>query len=335
MNQSRLSLAIGQAGGMPAAARIVLFRPPLDADLNVFADADVVVVTGFFPDQQAFAAQGLKVAQRAEGAFDAAVVFMPRAKALARAMVKEAAAAVVAGGPVWVDGQKNDGVETLLKDLRARLPVGESFAKAHGKAFMFVASREVDLSDWAAVDHRPIAGFVTRPGVFSADGVDPGSALLAAHLPDDLAGKGADLGAGWGWLAAEVLKYPKVKELHLVEGEAEAMACAKANVQDQRAQFHWADATRFHPGKAMDFVVTNPPFHQGRAADPALGAAFIKAAAAMLQPSGQLFLVANRSLPYEETLRSQFMNISTLALNGGFKVLLAARPIRERGVKAR
>jgi 16S rRNA (guanine1207-N2)-methyltransferase len=335
MNHSRLSVAIAQSGGIPANSRIALFRPPLDIDLSSFEGASVVVITGYFPDQQAFAARGLAVATCAEGAFDTAVVFMPRAKALARALVAQAVTAVRPDGMIWIDGQKTDGIETLLKDLRGRVTITDTLAKAHGKVFGFVPGIGAEFSDWAMRDHHPVAGFITRPGVFSADGIDPGSALLAAHLPDDLAGKGADLGAGWGWLAAEVLRRPGVKELHLVEAEAEAIACAKVNVQDGRAQFHWADATQFHPGKALDFVVTNPPFHQGRAADPALGAAFLRSAAAMLQPGGQLWLVANRSLPYEEVLRGLFMNISTVALSGGFKVLMAARPLRDRSAKRR
>jgi 16S rRNA (guanine1207-N2)-methyltransferase len=43
---------------------------------------------------------------------------------------------------------------------------------------------------------------VTRPGVFSADGPDPASQALAAHLPEKLPTRMVDLGAGWGWLSA-------------------------------------------------------------------------------------------------------------------------------------
>ncbi|MBN8194873.1 methyltransferase, partial [Bacillus sp. NTK074B] len=72
-----------------------------------------------------------------------------------------------------------------------------------------------------------------------------------------------------------------------------------------RARFHWADAT--NPLKLqLDVVVMNPPFHQGRDANPRLGAQFIRTAAAMLKPSGQLFMVANRHLPYEATLAECF-----------------------------
>lgn len=330
MNVSRFSQALADAGGWPATGRIALLHPTGASDLAGAPKDRAVVVTGFRPDFDGFAARGYAVAEHAEGQFAAAVIFMPRAKALARALVAEAAATVQIGGPIWVDGQKTDGIDALFKDLRGRAEVGQSYAKAHGRAFVFVAAGDAAFADWTASDHQAAAGFVTRPGVFSADGIDPGSALLAAHLPRDLKGKGADLGAGWGWLSAQVLAQPAVKELHLVEAESEALACARRNIADERAQFHWADAQRFHPGKAMDFVVMNPPFHQGRAADPALGAAFIRAAAAMLQPSGRLFMVANKTLPYEETLRATFMSVTPLTMAGGFKVLLAARPLRRR-----
>ena len=329
MSISRLSQALAEAGGWPAAGRILLLRPTLASDLASAPKERALIVTGFRPDFEGFAARGYQVAEEAEGSFAAVAMFMPRAKALARALVAEAAARLAPGGLIWVDGQKTDGVDTLFRDIRGRAEVVQSLAKAHGRAFAFVAGAAA-FADWAAQDHVPTAGFVTRPGAFSADGIDPGSALLAAHLPGDLKGKGADLGAGWGWLAAQVLARPAVSELHLVEAEADALACARRNVSDGRAAFHWADATRFHPGKAMDFVVMNPPFHQSRAADPGLGAAFIRAAAAMLQPSGRLFMVANKSLPYEEALRGAFMAVTPGIVSGGFKVLSAARPLRRR-----
>lgn len=326
MKISRLSLALEEAGGLPTTGRILVLRPTPETDLGDLPKDRAVIVTGFRPDYEAFSAQGFAVAERAEGEFAAAIVIMPRSKALARAMVAEAVAAVDVGGPIWVDGQKTDGVESLYKDLRGRVEMSQSFAKAHGRAFVFAAPGADAFADWQAQTLTPLPGFVTRPGVFSADGVDPGSALLAAHLPADLKGKGADLGAGWGWLSTQVLRRAAVRELHLVEAEAEALVCARANIKDERAVFHWADATRFRPDAVLDFVVMNPPFHVTRSADPALGAGFIRAAAKMMHPAGRLCLVANRTLPYEEVLRSTFVIVSPVAISGGFKILLAARP---------
>ncbi|RME14842.1 MAG: MFS transporter, partial [Alphaproteobacteria bacterium] len=95
--------------------------------------------------------------------------------------------------------------------------------------------------------------------------------------------------------------------------------------------FHWADATRFGEAGSHDCVVTNPPFHAGRRADPALGRAFIAAAARLLTPSGRLYLVANRHLPYERDLRAAFAEVEEIGGDGGFKVIAAARPRPARG----
>ena len=75
--------------------------------------------------------------------------------------------------------------------------------------------------------------------------------------------------------------------------------------------------------KRYEWVVTNPPFHRGRKADPGLGQAIIRAAAAALRPGGRLVLVANRQLPYEAELARSFGAVEQLALDGGFKVLSA------------
>jgi len=78
-------------------------------------------------------------------------------------------------------------------------------------------------------------------------------------------------------------------------------------------------------------VIMNPPFHTTRAADPALGQAFVAAAAGMLGPQGQLWMVANRHLPYEATLGSFFSRVSETGGDHRFKLFHAARPLRKRG----
>lgn len=326
MAYPRLALALSGADRLPGTGRILVIGA--GGGLAHLPQERTVVVQGVRPDHDLLAAEGWAVAPDLAGAggdFAAAVVFLPRARAAARDAVAEAARRVRPGGPVWVDGQKTDGIDPMLKDLRSRTAVSAPLAKAHGRIFRFAAGAELD--DWLAGDLHPAPGFVTRPGVFSAEKVDPGSAILAEALPERLPQRVADLGAGWGWLAAQVLGRDGVGELHLVEADHAALACAGRNVTDPRARFHWADATRFRPGVPLDAVVMNPPFHSGRAADPSLGAAFIAAAAGMLAPSGRLWMVANRHLPYEAVLARHFREVTATGGDPAFKVLAAARPV--------
>lgn len=336
MSHPRLSLALEAFGPLPPEGRIALFRPTAATDLSDLPAARLHAVQGFRPDHDALAARGLAVSPRAEGAYAAALVFVPRAKAEARALLHAANQAVAPGGPIWVDGLKTDGIDTLFKDLRALLPVSGPLAKAHGKIFAFAASSGA-LDGWAAQPGHPAEGFTTLPGVFSADGVDRGSALLAACLPETLPARMADLGAGWGWLAAQVLARKGVENLDLVEAEHAACECCKMNISDPRARFHWADATRVKFENRPLGVVMNPPFHLARQADPALGAAFIRAAAGLLSLSGTLWMVANRHLPYDAVLHEMFHEVVELTPPGGrdgaFRVIRAERPIAHAGAQ--
>ena len=282
-------------------------------------------MTGFKPDADALATRGLPVAVEADGAFAAAVVFVPRTKALARDLVARAVAAVGEGGTVIVDGAKLDGVETLLRACRDVACIGDVFSKAHGKCFALTAPASLDI--WRVGPAR-VDGFLTAPGTFSAGGVDPGSAALADALPA-LAGRICDLGAGWGYLTARLLASDRVESVDVVEAEHAALACARANLSDPRVAFHWADATRW-TGGPYDAVVTNPPFHIGRAADPDLGRAFVETAARVLDPAGRLHLVANRHLPYEAAFDRLFAQVVVRDAAGGYKVVEAARPRTER-----
>ena len=321
----RLSSALERgAVSLPDAGRVLLMRPASEADLSALPLARCAAHQPFRPDHDALAARGLEIsAEMPEGPFAAAVLFVPRARALGRDMVARAVAALPPGAPVVVDGDKADGVETLLRDCRAVAPVGKAFSKAHGKTFAFPAGPVPD--DWRA-GPRVADGWTVRPGVFSADGPDPGSALLADALPP-LAGRVADLGAGWGYLSARVLAAsPDVAAIDLVEASAEALDCARANVADPRAAFHWADATRWD-GPSCDAVLCNPPFHPSRRADPALGRAFIATAARVLAPRGTAWFVANRHLPYEAALRDAFAQVEIRADAKGYKVIAAARPV--------
>ena len=329
MSGDRLSLAIG-AGDLPAEGRILVLGPPGQADLSALPAGRITVEQTFRPDHDAWARRGLEVTARAEGPFAAAIVFAQRSRDASRAAVARAASLVATGGPIWVDGAKTDGIDSLLKDLRGRVGLSSPLAKAHGKIARFANEGDQVFADWAARDLTPAPGFKTLPGVFSAEAVDRGSLCLAAALPADLKGKVADLGAGWGWLSAQILARPGVSLLHLVEADRVALDCARLNVTDPRARFHWEDATTFTPGDRLDWVVMNPPFHVSRAADPRLGIAFIRAAAAMLAPHGRLLMVANRHLPYEKTLAAAFRHVEEVSMGDGFKVLKASAPVRSR-----
>ena len=324
MRSARLELAL-QSGALAfaGAGDILVLRPRAGDDLSALPKARVVVRTGFKPDHDYFAAQGYRM--DGDGPFSCAIVCLPRAKAEARALMAQAMQAAM----IVVDGQKTDGIDSMLKDCKALgLTVGEALAKAHGKLALITPAPA--LAAWAAKPTMVEGDFQTLPAVFSADGPDRGSILLAAALPAKLPARVADLGAGWGYLARAILARDGVKELDLIEAEAEALDCARVNIPDPRARFHWADATTFKAPRLWDAVVMNPPFHTAREADAGLGLAFIKAAHRGLAPSGSLWMVANRHLPYDKLLVTLFKQVEEVGGDSGFRVTRASYPIRAR-----
>ncbi|NYS25583.1 class I SAM-dependent methyltransferase [Rhodobacteraceae bacterium 2376] len=326
---ARLSRALEEGLALPCDGPIAVLRPRGNEDFTPLPQDRLHMVQGFRPDHDALQAAGYRTATTPEGRYAMALVCLPRAKTEARGLIAQAVA--LSDGPVLVDGQKLDGVDSILRELRKRVAVEGVTARAHGKLFWFTPGAD-DLADWAAVpqhlDAPDAPGFVTRPGVFSADGVDPASRLLAEHLPDTLGRRVVDLGAGWGYLAAQALQRKGLEALHLVEAEHDALDCARRNIDDPRAQFHWADALTFALPGPVDTVLCNPPFHTGRTPRPELGRGFIAAAARLLTPKGTLWLVANRHLPYDSEFTARFHAHTIEAQTPAFRIWRATAPRR-------
>lgn len=320
---SRLSTALIDGMLTLPDGPICLMRPGLDYDVGELPREQVSILHTFKPDAAGWANAGYPVSADC-GPAEIAIVVVPRAKALAKSMIAQAAANAKL---VIVDGAKTDGIDSLFKACRKALGNVPSITKAHGRLFWFETTDV--FADWAAPppakgDH----GYVTTAGVFSDGAIDAGSKLLVEALPPKLPANMADLGAGWGYLAGPVLERGGVKSLDLIEAEALSLDCAKQNVSDPRVQFLWEDATTYRPEKGYDGIVMNPPFHVGRVADPSLGRAFIASAAKMLAGHGKLWMVANRHLPYEQALNDAFRNVDLIAQNNAFKVFHATRPQR-------
>jgi 16S rRNA (guanine1207-N2)-methyltransferase len=326
MSRSRLSTLL-EATDLPPG-EVVALRPPAAYDLAALPRERTRIVHGFRPDRDAWAEAGWQVADEA-GPAGTALVVVPRSKRLAQALVAQAAGAAL----VLVDGQRDHGIDSLWRDLRERRPEAEALTQGHGRLVRLEGGPDLvrAVADWAMpAPARGPDGLHTQPGVFGEGGADRASLLLAAALPPRLPARMADFGAGVGTLSRAVLAREGVEAVDLIEAEALALDCARLNVPDPRARFVWADATRGAFGP-YDGAVMNPPFHQGRAPDPALGRAFIAAAARALSPQGQLWMVANRHLSYESALAEAFREVEPLEAGGGFKLIRAGHPKAAKG----
>lgn len=169
--------------------------------------------------------------------------------------------------------------------------------------------------------------FHSIPGIFGWDKIDQGSSLLLSCLPDTLSGVGADFGCGYGYLSQSLLnRYKNIKMLHCIDADYRALDMCKKNCSEykENCNFLWEDLLQPHLTlKNLDFIIMNPPFHEGKTEDINIGQMFIVNASKALRKKGYLYMVANKHLPYEEILKNHFSNVKAMDQKNGFKTFIA------------
>jgi len=288
----------------------------------------------FKPDADALHQAGLEmVPPEITQRYPLVLVLPPRQREAARALWARAVAVTEPYGRILASAANVEGARSHEADLARLVGPVTALSKHKCRVFWSAPLQSSDaqlLQQWQSLDAiSPIAAgrFLSRPGLFAWDRIDPGSALLAQHLPTTLRGVAADLGAGFGYLTVELLaRCPGIVHVDLFEAELRALELARRNLAEQRValDFHWHDVTRGLP-RRYDVIVSNPPFHVDAHVRADLGRTFIKVAAAALNPGGSLWLVANRHLAYEQVLAGEFVRVRTVVQAHGFKILEAVR----------
>lgn len=322
----------------PADARALFLGARSGVRLREMAQPGWLCEQSFLPFADELARNGLRVGEPQPGErFPLVLILPPRQRDEARARFARALDHLAPGGCVLAAMPNAEGAKSGEADLARLVGSVQHLSKHKCRVFWATpgagAIDEGLLAEWLALDAPSdiVDGYVSRPGLFAWDRIDRASALLAAHLPADLHGRVADLGAGYGYLATQVIaRCPRVQAIDLYEAEARALEPARINLaralresgREVATAVHWCDVTRGLLPR-YDAIVSNPPFHQGRADLPELGRSFIRSAADALLPDGRLLLVANRHLPYEAVLSTRFSEVRVLALAEGFKVIEA------------
>lgn len=292
----------------------------------------LVCEQGFRPEFLALERAGLTALPEIDAGADAfagALVLVGKHKGENRAMIARATGMVKPGGIIAVSGDKTLGIQPLRKWAGERVEIAGSLAKHHATVFWFAVPADDAFAD--AVEDIPLAEgrFETAPGMFSAGKPDPGSVLLSRFLDERITGAVADFGCGWGYLSAHVLEKGSPESLALFEAHYPSLKAAERNLAPLLGgvplETGWVDLTSEPVARRFDWIVMNPPFHAGRASEPDIGKAFIAAASKALVPGGRLLMVANRKLPYEQTLAHGFRRVAEKAVEDGFKVIEGVR----------
>ncbi len=335
-----LPLAVGEIALPPGEGGVLFLRARAGAWLHAWPRSAFICEQSFKPANDELAHYRVQAASRVDRdrRFARVLVLPPRQRDEARALLARAVRHAAPGGVVVACQANSEGARSGEADLAQLAGPVHSLSKHKCRVFWSAPLGEridvAQLEAWLDLDAlRPILDgrYVSRPGLFAWDRIDAASALLAEHLPSTLHGHVADLGAGYGYLSTELVRRcERVEAIDLYEAEQRALEPARLNLDRAIAaagrpvatSLIWHDVAHGLE-RRYDAIVSNPPFHQGRADRPELGQAFIRAAAEALRADGELWLVANRHLPYEATLAARFGDVRRVAERDGFKVIAA------------
>ena len=254
----------------------------------------------------------------------------PKAMDEARYQIAQGLSVLKLGG-MFIAAAYNDAGSRRIEGVFAEfgLQIISVHTKHKGRCVAGVYSADSPAIAKALVAYgpQPILGgrYMSQPGIFGWQGTDLGSALLLEACQGHVKGHVADFGCGYGFLSDGLARCKGVTALTCYEADYRALQAARMNLRES-VVFVWSDLTDVSQKLGpFDVVVMNPPFHSGKSRDIQLGLEFIEVAARSLQPGGVLWMVANVSLPYEETLSRSFFKHQRVIVRDGFKVIRAQK----------
>ena len=276
---------------------------------------------------------------------DVVAIRIPHEKLALLQLLHDAFGLLRLGGQCYLAGATNEGIKSGARIAGHMFGNVETVAAANGHRLVRVtkvASDAIlpsDQMDVRYLDHdvfrelpAQLRGdtytFCSRPGVFSWDHLDEATAILVDHMDIRQDDRVLDLGCGYGVLGVVAGRLARAHPVTMLDVDSEAVRSAARSASLSGlddARIIASDVASAVLEEQFDVVVTNPPFHVGKATDLDVPIQFIHDAWRVLAPGGRLNLVANRTLPYEGAIRFLFKNVSMAHDGRRFKVLTAVK----------
>jgi len=252
--------------------------------------------------------------------FDKVLCHLPRERAVQEELLQGAAAVLRPGGTLYLVAHRDAGVRTAVRIAQAvfgRCGVIRRKKGYHVAMAVRPPDRDHPLPEPTYTAHTAVVGgvettVVGKPGVFSWDRLDAGTAALIKAMEIGPADRVLDLGCGTGLVGVAAARRAPEGRVVLVDADLRAVEAARRTLEANgitNGEVLLSDCGEDLPPGSFDVVATNPPFHVDVEVDRAIARRFIEAAARLLRAGGRLYLVANRFLPYEPWLQEAFPQV--------------------------
>ncbi|GLS28175.1 class I SAM-dependent methyltransferase [Marinibactrum halimedae] len=255
-------------------------------------------------------------------------------------------------GKLHLAGEKNEGIKSYFTN--GKKGFGEGHIEKHGKDYLATLvkthpnnSVHLDTKDYAQLrsigdihsvsQHEKTYSLVSKPGIFGWQKLDRGSEFLALALQEWLTNNAnsdlsntriLDLGCGYGYLSV-IAADLGFGEIHATDNNFTAIQALQETATANALPITgWVDDCGLYntqDKKGYDWLVCNPPFHQGFDTHTDLTEKFIHAIAQHLRPSGQAFVVVNQFIGLETRAQrystKPFKTVEVIKRDKSFKVV--------------
>jgi 16S rRNA G1207 methylase RsmC len=169
----------------------------------------------------------------------------------------------------------------------------------------------------------------TSSGIFSPDGIDKGTAVLLAEVPDPAPeGHLLDIGCGWGPIALTMALRSPGATVHAVDVNTRSLSLTRENAELLGLGNVAAELPGdVDPGVRFATIWSNPPIRIGKAALHELLLTWLP----RLEIGGQAWLVVQKNLGSDSLARwlaeqlGDAYDVARPATSKGFRVLLVTR----------
>ena len=288
-----------------------------------------ITVLNITAQKSGFAVLEPQAVFKLENQFDLVCLILPadRGNALVRFWLERAFFFTKPGGRVLVAGDKDKGFERYFKEAKTFFGQAEILERSKGLRVGMLEKILLEApiqpeSERFVIEARGLKlECEALSGVFSSGKLDLASKVLLEHLPNAEGKRVLDIGAGYGalggMLALEGAVVTMLEDDWFSVKSIERMI--ELNTLNATVLHSDVDSSLEKTAK-FDLIVMNPPFHVGKDVILDVALEFIGAAGRHLERGGEIWLVANHFLPYEQALAS-LGRVREVARDHGFKVL--------------
>ncbi|WP_298773221.1 class I SAM-dependent methyltransferase [uncultured Shewanella sp.] len=260
--------------------------------------------------------------------FDSVIIYYPKAKSLVPYLLNLAGHHLKPNGQLIITGENKGGIKSIPKQVPDYFSKPLKLDNArHCLLFcseLHGVAPSINIQDWASQYQLSTPqGEITicnLVGVFSEKRLDAGTQLLLEHLPK-MSGKILDFGCGAGVIAAALLKAQPELNIDCVDINAMALEACKLTMEANGVKANiFASDGLSQTNTQYNGIISNPPFHDGLSATTQIAKTFVQDSALKLNKTGLFYIVANRHLPYADTIEMYFKQVHVRAETNHYKI---------------